>query len=146
MKSETTPVRFVLPTDIDTGTVRTGQSVTIRMEPEHLGQVRLTLSEHHDSIVGRLVVENHAARTVVESNLQTLYDQLTDKGIDLDAFQVFVGGDGSASLARRQQGQNTRRTNGGNTMSTSAPVGDATVSSRSGGGLYINATGVNWVA
>ena len=146
VKSETTPVRFVLPTDIDTGTVRTGQSVTIRMEPEHLGQVRLTLSEHHDSIVGRLVVENHAARTVVESNLQTLYDQLTDKGIDLDAFQVFVGGDGSASLARRQQGQNTRRTNGGNTMSTSAPVGDATVSSRSGGGLYINATGVNWVA
>ncbi|MBN2227389.1 MAG: flagellar hook-length control protein FliK [candidate division Zixibacteria bacterium] len=146
VKSETTPVRFVMPTDIDQRPVRSGQSVTIRMEPEHLGQVRLTLSEYRDSIVGRLVVENHAARTVVESHLQMLYDQLTDRGINLDAFQVFVGGDGSASLARRHHNENTRRTNGGSGLSISAPVGDAVASSRSDGGLYINATGVNWVA
>ena len=58
------------------------------MEPENLGQLRLILSTHHDTVNGRLIVENNAVRTVVESNLSNLYDQLSRQGIRLENFEV----------------------------------------------------------
>jgi len=146
VKSETAAVRFVMPPEVNENNIRKGQTITLRLEPEHLGQVRLTLSEHQNSIVGRLVVENHAVRTVVEASLQTLYDQLANEGVDLDAFQVTVGGDGNAPFARRHSNGNPRRMAGGRETSSTAVIGEEHVSPRSGGDLYVNATGVNWVA
>jgi hypothetical protein len=139
--------RFVMPLETKAANLRNGQTIMIKMEPEHLGNVRLTLSGNNDSITGRLIVENSAAQTAVESNLDDLYDQLTRHGVKIDHFEVSVGG-GQIGQSYNENGSSpdvrrpivwSKKTgdNGGG-----APVPDIDASSR----MYIGAGGVNWIA
>lgn len=92
VKSEPAPVRFVVPTTLQNQTRGDSRMVTIKMEPENLGAVRMTLSSGHDGLTARLVVETPMARTAVESNLNQLMDQLDRQGIKVDTFDISVGG------------------------------------------------------
>ena len=90
-KSNETPVRFIVPNKLLENGGLTNKTITIKMEPEHLGTIRLTLTSINQSISGRMVVENAAAHAIVESNLDNLFSELSDKGVKLDAFSVSVG-------------------------------------------------------
>nr|MBN2278336.1 flagellar hook-length control protein FliK [candidate division Zixibacteria bacterium] len=144
---EITPVRFVLPDNVKSEGTNNNRTVFIKLEPEHLGTVRLTLSSHHDAICGRMVVDNSTARAAVESNLQQLFEGLSSKGIKLDSFQVSIGGgqigqkyspDRMSSHGRYRYDVN-RQANRISTEMTS-------VDRSSGVGLYIGSGGVNWLA
>jgi flagellar hook-length control protein FliK len=147
---ESEPVRFVLPRDIEQNNVRTGQTVIIKMEPEHLGNVRLTLSNHHDTVTGRLVVDNLAAQTAVENNLDSLIEQLSKQGIKLDHFDVSLSGgsvghrfaqdntSGNYENGNHQQGNLERNNNNNEGLYSSEVIPHSE--------MYINSNGVNWIA
>ncbi|SYZ74272.1 exported hypothetical protein [Candidatus Zixiibacteriota bacterium] len=140
-------VRFIVPPELTKGNIKNGQVVVIKMEPENLGQLRLILSTHHDTINGRLIVENNAVRTVVESNLTNLYDQLSRQGIRLENFEVALNA-----------GQNGRQFGSGRSSDDTKPSGrsrkylpDNVSSIQSApsvprGRMYIGSAGVNWMA
>jgi len=90
-KIETNPIKFVLPIDIDAKNIKSNHTVMIRMEPEHLGPIRMTVSSYNDAMTARLVVETPMAKAMVESNLNHLVDQLDRYGIKVDVFEVSVG-------------------------------------------------------
>jgi len=92
IKISETPAKFVLPTEINGKNIRNNHTVMIRMEPDHLGPVRMTLSTHNDILTARLVVESPVAKAVVESNLNNLVEQLDRQGIKVESFTVSVSG------------------------------------------------------
>jgi len=78
---ETTPVKFVVPENLSAKKVQSRQTVFIKLEPENLGTVRLTLSSSGQNVMGRLVVDTPIAQHAVESNINQLLEDLADKGV-----------------------------------------------------------------
>lgn len=69
-------------------------SVTLQLEPEHLGRLRVTISLNDGAIHTHIVADNHAVRQMLESNSALLQQALQERGLQLGALQVSVQGDG----------------------------------------------------
>jgi flagellar hook-length control protein FliK len=146
-KTIQSPVRFSIVENINNETIKTGRTITIKMEPEHLGSIRLTLTSHHHGIIGRMVVNNPAALAVIESNIENLHQELSAKGVRLDAFQVSVGGEQTEK--KSTSGEMNLSQRGGKVWSDNENkiVGQGEIMvGTSSAGTYINAGGVNWLA
>ncbi len=140
-------VRFVIPQELTKGNVKNGQVVIIKMEPENLGSLRLILSTHQDNVSGRLIVENNAVRSLVESNLDNLYDQLSRHGIRLENFEVALNAGQGGHRFGQSRSSEDGRINGRMKKyfdDIKSSVQSTPIISR--GRMYIGATGVNWMA
>ncbi len=73
-------------------------SVTLQLEPEHLGKLRVTISISEGAIHTHIVADNHAVRQVLESHSALLQQALQERGLQLGALQVSVQGDGRQFL------------------------------------------------
>lgn len=73
---------------------RNADSVTLQLEPEHLGRLRVTISVSDGTIHTHIVADNHAVRQMLESNSALLQQALQERGLHLGALQVSVQGDG----------------------------------------------------
>jgi len=98
-------VRFNLPDDLQTKLIPNGQSVSIRIEPEHLGPARLSLTISHDRLRARVTVESFEAKVLIERSLDRLTQQLTRAGVEVDRIEVTVDGrqSGDQLFERRPQ-------------------------------------------
>jgi flagellar hook-length control protein FliK len=72
---------------------RSTSSVTLQLEPEHLGKLRLTISLSEGTIHTRIVAANNAVRQMLESNSSLLQQALQERGLQLGALQVSVQGE-----------------------------------------------------
>jgi len=77
---------------------RSASSVTLQLEPEHLGRLRVTISVSDGAIHTHIVADNHAVRQMLESNSSLLQQALQERGLQLGALQVSVQGDGRQFL------------------------------------------------
>ncbi|MGQ9486489.1 MAG: flagellar hook-length control protein FliK [Armatimonadota bacterium] len=109
-------------------------SVTLQLEPEHLGKLRVTISVSDGTIHTHIVADNHAVRQMLESNSTLLQQALQERGLQLGALQVSVQGDGRQF--HLNQPYTPQRPTGG-----WAQVGAATVPEVSFG--YTTAGGIN---
>ncbi len=73
-------------------------SVTLQLEPEHLGRLRVTISLNDGAIHTHIVADNHVVRQMLESNSSLLQQALQERGLQLGALQVSVQGDGRQFL------------------------------------------------
>ena len=87
------PVRFTLPDNIKTALKPNGQTVTLRIEPEHLGPAKLSLTMYGDKLRARVVVHDIPAKVAVEASLHRLVEQLSRANIEVDHIEVTVGGE-----------------------------------------------------
>lgn len=72
--------------------VKPGQAtMELRLYPEHLGKLNVTLSSKEGLISARFVVENEMAKEAVESQLIILKENLAEQGIKVDTIDVTVG-------------------------------------------------------
>ena len=88
------PVRVSLPESFQAASRQHGQSIMLKIEPEHLGPARLNLVMRHDALVARVVVDSVQAKVLIERNLDTLVEQLAKADINLEKIEVEVGGSG----------------------------------------------------
>ncbi|PKK84426.1 MAG: hypothetical protein CVT49_03635 [candidate division Zixibacteria bacterium HGW-Zixibacteria-1] len=144
---EPSSVKFVLPEDLSAKNLQSKHTIFIKLEPEHLGTVRLTLSSQGHSIMGRMVVDSTSAQSAVESHINNLLDDLAEKGVRLDAFQVSVGG---GQTGRRymhgNQGLGGSRHYGWSREMGKYENEPAGIIGASRGSQYIGRSGVNWLA
>ncbi len=77
---------------------RSTSSVTLQLEPEHLGRLRVTISVSDGAIHTHIVADNHAVRQMLESNSSLLQQAMQERGLQLGALQVSVQGDGRHAL------------------------------------------------
>ncbi len=147
VKSGETNIRFIVPSKpLDNGG-SVNRTITIKMEPEHLGTIRLTLSSVNHGLTGRMVVDNSATHALVESNIDHLFSELSDKGIKLDAFSISIGADSEYDKSTQDRKPFRMNNRGGvnrsiNRLEVVNPAIAETASSR----MYVNSNGVNWLA
>lgn len=89
-------IRFSLPENIGTSLKPNGQSVTLQIEPEHLGPARLSLYVHDNKLSAHLVVNSMAAKEAIERTVDKLMSQLSNANIQVERIEVSVGGDSQA--------------------------------------------------
>ena len=97
------PVRFILPENLKTTLKPNGQSVMLRIEPDHLGPARLNLSMLNNKLKARLVVNSHAARTVLEGSVEKLVEQLNKADIKVDSIDITVSSDAAKDDLNQHQ-------------------------------------------
>ena len=85
------PVKLSLPENIMRSFASQGQTITIRIEPEHLGPARLNLTVRDQMLTARVTVDTAAAKMAVEGSLSELSDQLSRAGIQVDRIDVVLG-------------------------------------------------------
>jgi len=90
--TEQQSIRFQLPDQFASALKPGSQSVTLRIDPEHLGTARLHLSLRQEMLTARVTVETPQAKAAVESSLDQLTDQLARAGVKVDQIQVNVAG------------------------------------------------------
>lgn len=83
-------------------TTREGQTdFRLRLEPPELGTIRVHLSATDQGISARLVVHEEVAHQLIESQLESLRQRLTNAGISLGSFDVSQGGTGSRDAQKQ---------------------------------------------
>lgn len=65
-------------------------SMEIQLNPEHLGKINLTVVEKNGEMTAKFIAENHAAKEAIESQIQTLKDNLNNQGLKVEAVEVTV--------------------------------------------------------
>lgn len=101
------PIRFILPENLKTLLKPNGQSVILKIAPEHLGPAKLSISMHKDELRAHLTVSSHEAKATLESSLHRLVDQLAKADIKVDFIDVTVSDHnaGNEFLNRQSYGQ-----------------------------------------
>ena len=92
LRNEPTPVRFSLPDDLGQSLKPGGKAVTIKIHPEILGPVRLTLRMNGSQLQARLIVDSAQVKSMIEGTLEQLTDQLERAGIKVNSMDVNVAG------------------------------------------------------
>ncbi len=146
-KIDVMPAKFVLPAEISGKNLKNNHTVMIRMEPDHLGPVRMTVTTHNDILSARLIVDSPLAKATVESNLNNLVEQLDRHGIKVDRIEVSVSGGAVGHEAKENRfagskGTGRHNPKGYKTLSAIKEV----MAQRAQDQLYIAANGVNCFA
>jgi flagellar hook-length control protein FliK len=64
------------------------QSLTFQLNPENLGKIKLMVDFVDNQLVTRIEVENEQIKHFIQSNIETLKQQLTSSGIQLSNVSV----------------------------------------------------------
>ncbi|MEW5794884.1 MAG: flagellar hook-length control protein FliK [Candidatus Zixiibacteriota bacterium] len=88
-------VKLTLPEAIHRPLFSTGQTIMIKIEPEHLGPARLNLSVRDHMVTARVTVDTPLAKAAVERSLDQLTEQLSRAGFDVDRIDVMLSDHGS---------------------------------------------------
>jgi len=143
------PARFTLPDNANAMLKPNGQSVQLRLDPEHLGPARLSLTVHNDHLRASVVVENHHARQVVEGSLDRLVQALAKADIKVDFINVTVDQHASQEQLFDQRPQWTKTSRSGrlfNLENESVPAATAVPGLYRNASTYVGAGGVNVLA
>jgi flagellar hook-length control protein FliK len=85
-------------TDRMNNALRAGvQEIRMTLRPEALGEVRMSIRMQGDMVVAQMQVENKQVKSIIESNLQSLKDELAKQNINLGGFSVDVSSDSDRS-------------------------------------------------
>jgi len=108
----TPTVRMTLPDMIQKPFSAGGQTVMIKIEPEHLGPARLNLVMRAQVLTARVVVDTPVARMAVLNSLDQLTEQLSRAGIDVSRIDVTLSGDSAREqfLDRRSAWDHAQKT------------------------------------
>jgi flagellar hook-length control protein FliK len=85
--------------------------IRIQLKPEHLGQVRLNITTDQQQVMVKVVAELPVVKELLETNLPQLRSELQGQGLEIDKFDVSVGGD-AETQNKEQQTWGQRRSNG----------------------------------
>lgn len=87
-------------------------SLTIKVEPEHLGKVKITLDMIENSVQANIEVENEMVKKVVENNMRELQSSMSRNGIQLASLNISLQ---NADQKTHKQFQGKKKSGGNNT-------------------------------
>ncbi|MBU2492266.1 MAG: flagellar hook-length control protein FliK [Bacteroidetes bacterium] len=65
-------------------------TLTIKISPEELGKVKITMDITEQSVKANIHVENEAVKTIIEKNISELQNQMSKSGIQLTSVNVML--------------------------------------------------------
>ena len=79
--------------------------IQIRLKPEFLGNVQMTVSTDKAQLVVRILTDQPVVKEVIESHLHQLKSELQNQGLTIDKFDIMVNPDADHQLNRDQFSQ-----------------------------------------
>lgn len=92
-KAETRQVRFSLPDNLPSRLGLNGKTISLKIEPEHLGPARLSLTMYGNKLKAKVMVKTAEAKAMIENSLDILTRQLAKAEIEVDNIEVAIDGD-----------------------------------------------------
>jgi len=83
-----------------------GGEMVMRLEPAHLGSIRMSVTADHGVVAANLRVGSESVRQALEAGIVTLRQSLADSGIRVDSISVSVGDNLSQGWNLHAGGQN----------------------------------------
>jgi len=74
---------------------RDGTSITVKIEPDELGQVTVRVTQRGDQLFARVIPENKEVEQTVRSGLNELVAQLVSSGLKVENIHVSIGAETS---------------------------------------------------
>jgi len=78
-------------------------TLTVRLQPEELGRMKIDLELKEGMIHGKIFVENESAKNALQQNLQAMRDQMKDQGISVGSLEVELGNESSQEFQNQQE-------------------------------------------
>lgn len=106
--SENPPTNSLMDQLVDKAAIRSFKDrseLQIRLKPEFLGNVRMTISTLNEQVAVRIVTEHAIVKDTIESNLHQLKAELQHHGLTIDKFDVTVHLDADQQHGRDQFSQ-----------------------------------------
>lgn len=91
-------------------------SMTIKLKPEFLGNLKMDITTDHQHVVVRMTAESSTVKEMIEHNIGVLKTELQQHGLNIDKFDVTVGQE-NESWKQRQQETASRQGRRGNMRS-----------------------------
>ena len=108
-KLTTHPVRFNLPDNLNNVLKPNGQSIMIRIEPDHLGPAQIKLTIDNEKLKAQVKVHSAMAKATLENSLDKLMQQLSKADIKVDFIEITADGENTDNqLFQRQPHWNKR--------------------------------------
>ncbi len=101
---------------LQVGVRRESSSISMKLHPEELGEVKLDLLVEKDRVKALIVTQNQQVQEVLERHLPRLREALQQQGLKLESFQVSVDSqqqDNSRGFSQHEQRTATAAHNGG---------------------------------
>jgi flagellar hook-length control protein FliK len=67
--------------------------MTMRLDPPHLGTIQMNVAVNHGMVTATIETSTESARQMLQSDMTTLKQALSDAGINVDAINVSVSTD-----------------------------------------------------
>lgn len=148
LKNGPMQVKFTLPDDLGQSLKPGGKAVTIKINPEILGPVRLSLRMHGNQLQARLIVDSAQVKSMIDGTLEQLTDQLERAGIKVDSIDVNVAGSdvGSELFDRSFAWNRPKLTTRLLDAEEAELLSPATIEPSLSSGEYVGSSGVNLFA
>jgi len=78
------------------------EQIVLRLNPEHLGELKVNLNLEGQRLKVEIVAENRMVRDSLMQHTEALKESLSRQNITMDSFEVTTGGNGSAESGRNQ--------------------------------------------
>jgi flagellar hook-length control protein FliK len=98
--------------------------MVIRLKPDFLGNVRLQVITEGQQVMVRMDAESAMVKEIVEQNMTHLKAELSQHGLEIEKFDVFVGNDNDGWRSGQQQAGFRQAFKRGGKPSDSAPSDD----------------------
>jgi len=92
--------------------------IRVLLRPESLGEVQLKIKVDGDVVMGKMYVENQQVKHIVEANLQTLKDSLSQHHLSVGSFSVDINHGGNAHEQMRDMANMGTKDGNGNGSNT----------------------------
>ncbi|MGI8348315.1 flagellar hook-length control protein FliK [Niallia circulans] len=79
------------------------QKLTIRLAPDHLGSIRIEITQNEGNMIARIITANTEAKDVLEKQLTSLKHGLTAQNLQVDKVDIVVSPQPQDRLQRDQQ-------------------------------------------
>ena len=86
--------------------------ITLTLNPEKLGEIRITIQVENGVVSARLNVENTQVKSIVEQNLQSLRDALAQQNLSAGTLDVNVGDNTRELQEKIHNARNRHKANG----------------------------------
>jgi|GEM_PF-2540019 len=88
--------------------------ISLTLNPEKLGEIKLTIQVEGNVVSARMNVENSQVKQIIEQNMQNLKDSLAQQNLSAGSLDVNVGESGHRELQEKMQNAKNRIKNGAN--------------------------------
>ncbi|MGN0435301.1 MAG: flagellar hook-length control protein FliK, partial [Wujia sp.] len=76
--------------DIKANVTRDTRSLEIKLNPENLGKISITVTEKEGVMQARIIADNEAARNAIETSLSLLKEAFDNQELKVDAVEVMI--------------------------------------------------------